>query len=208
MRTIATVLLCFGLILPAQSTRTQELGIGKLLVAKRDTRDPAFAESVILLVRYDHDGTVGLMINRPTDVPISRALQTLKGSKERSDPVYAGGPVGELSVLGLLRASKMPEDANHVTGKLYFVSTRVLLEKTLARRADPKDFRIYLGYCGWGPGQLENELRLGLWHVFPATENLVFDSEPDSLWSRLIARTEMSIAQLLPPTPISLFPSR
>jgi len=95
--------------LPAQSTRVQDLGIGKVLVTQRDSRDPTFAEKVILLVHYDHDGTVGLAINRPTNVAISAALEDFEGTKGRTDPVFVGGPVDVKSVLALLQASATPQ---------------------------------------------------------------------------------------------------
>ncbi len=197
---IAAAVLCGSLTLPAQSTRVQDLGIGKLLVAQRDSRDPVFAQTVILLVHYDHDGTVGLAINRRTDVPVSRALQEYKGAKGRSDPVYAGGPVEVQNLLALLRASVMPEGATHVSGKVYLVTSKTLLEKTLSDRTDPGEFRVYLGYCGWGPGQLENETKEGFWHIFAGDADLVFDSKPDTLWSRLIERVGQRIARGRVPT--------
>ena len=190
-----TVVLCGAVALPAQSTRVQDLGIGKVLVTQRDSRDPTFAEKVILLVHYDHDGTVGLAINRPTNVAISAALEDFEGTKGRTDPVFVGGPVDVKSVLALLQASATPQGATHVTGKVHLVSTKVLLEKTFAERHGPGDLRVYLGYCGWAPGQLENETGLGFWHIFDGNADLVFDSEPDTLWSRLIARAGQHIAQ-------------
>jgi len=190
---MAAVALCGALSVPAQSTR--DLGIGKILVAKRDAREPTFAETVILVVRYTQGGTVGLMLNRRTEVPVSRALEPLKGASGRSDPVYAGGPVELANVLALLRANVMPEGAEHVTGKVYLVPTGELLEKTLAKRPDPADFRVYLGYCGWSPGQLENETSHGFWRVLNGSADIVFDSEPETLWSRLIERAEQRIAR-------------
>ena len=86
------------------------------------------------------------------------------------------------------------------SGKVYLVSTKELLEKTMAQRNDPGEFRIYLGYCGWGPGQLENETGHGFWHIFASDADLVFDSEPNTLWSRLIARVGQNIAQRSVPT--------
>ncbi len=190
---IAAAMLCGALPLPAQSTH--ELGIGKLLVARRDAPDSTFAETVILVVRYTQGGTVGLMLNRRTEVPVSRALEPLKGASGRSDPVFAGGPVELANVLALLRANVMPEGAEHVTGKVYLVPTEALLEKTLAKRPDPADFRVYLGYCGWSPGQLENETSHGFWQVLNGSADIVFDSEPETLWSRLIERAEQRIAR-------------
>ena len=185
--------LCSAVVVSAQST--QDLGIGKLLVARRDAPDSTFAETVILVVRYTQGGTVGLMLNRRTEVPVSRALEPLKGASGRSDPVFAGGPVELPNVLALLRSNVMPEGAEHVTGKVYLVPTGELLEKTLTKRPDPADFRVYLGYCGWSPGQLENETSHGFWRVLNGSADIVFDSEPETLWSRLIERAEQRIAR-------------
>ena len=192
---IAAVVFCIAPVLFAQSTH--ELGIGKLLVARRDAPDSNFAGTVILVVRYTHGGTVGLMLNRRTEVPVSRALEPLKGASGRSDPVFAGGPVELPNVLALLRSNAMPEGAEHVTGKVYLIPTGALLEKTLAKRPDPEDFRVYLGYCGWAPGQLENETSQGFWRVLNGSADIVFDSEPETLWSRLIERTDQLIARAL-----------
>jgi putative transcriptional regulator len=190
---IAALVLCSALTVPAQSTH--DLGVGKLLIAKRDAADSTFAETVILVVRYTHGGTVGLVLNRRTEVPVSRALEPLKGASGRSDPVFAGGPVELPNVLALLRANVMPEGAEHVTGKVYLVPTGALLEKTLAKRPDAADFRVYLGYCGWSPGQLENETSHGFWRVLNGSADIVFDPEPQTLWSRLIEQAEQRIAR-------------
>jgi len=191
---IAAAILCGTPLAPAQSTH--DLGIGKLLVAKRDAPGSAFAETVILVVRYTQSGTVGLMLNRRTEVPVSRALEPLKGASGRSDPVFAGGPVELANVLALLRANVMPEGAEHVTGKVYLVPTGALLEETLAKRPDPADFRVYLGYCGWAPGQLENETSHGFWRVLNGSADIVFDSKPETLWPRLMEQAEQRIARL------------
>ena len=199
---IAVAALCGGSVMYAQSAREGDLGIGKILVARRDLSDPAFAESVIVLVRYDQDGTVGLMINRPTDMPISRALRDLKLGGDRSDPVYRGGPVEPVSVLALLRSRVQPEGAAPVFGDVYMVSTKAVLEKTLAGGPGPDEFRVYLGYCGWTRRQLENEVRQGAWQIFNRSADQVFDPDAKSLWRRLIARVEQNVAErLAPPRP-------
>ena len=179
----------------AQSQRITDLAVGKLLVAPRDAPDSSFANSVILLVQFDEDGTVGLVINRRSKVPISRALHQLKGADNRSDPVYLGGPVNLAAIFALLRASSKPEDARRVLGNVYLLSDRDLLEKTLVAGTGARDFHTYVGYCGWSAGQLEYEVNLGVWYIFNGDASLVFDSEPDSLWSRLVAQTEQRIAR-------------
>jgi putative transcriptional regulator len=182
--------------LVAQSKTPEDLATGKLLVMPRDSSDPNFAKSVVLLVEYGDDGAVGLIINRQTTVPLSRALPELKGADTHSEPVYAGGPVGRDAILALLQSNTEPTDAEPVFGKLYLVSSRHGLESALAGGAGPSDLHIYVGYCGWGPGQLESEVRRGSWYIFDGRQEAVFDSDPSTLWSRMIARTEMRIAEL------------
>jgi putative transcriptional regulator len=182
-------------ILLAQSRRPQDLGVGKLLVVPRQSPDPSFAESVVLLVRYAEDGAVGLMINRQTTLPVSDVLRDLKGSSNYSQPLYAGGPVQVELVQALLQLAAGPHDAAHVFGNVYLVSKKVELEKALAGKGS-KELRIYLGYCGWSRGQLENEVNRGGWYIFDGSEGLVFDSKPSTLWSRMIAQTQLRTAGL------------
>ncbi len=183
-------------ILPAQSKRPEDLGVGKLLVVPREPPDPNFAESVVLLVRYAEDGTVGLVINRQTTLPASSVLRDLKGSSNYSQPVYAGGPVQIELIQALLQSAAGPHDATHLFGNVYLVSKKVELEKALVAGKGSKELRIYMGYCGWSRGQLENEVNQGGWYIFDRSEGLVFDSNPSTLWSRMIARTELHNAQL------------
>jgi putative transcriptional regulator len=192
---ILAAVLCLPLEVAAQSKRVSDLAVGKLLVAPRDAPDGTFANSVILLVEFDEDATVGLIINRRSKVPISRALHELKGANDRSDPVYLGGPVNLAAVFALLRAGSKPDEARRVMGNVYLVSNRTLLEQTLVAGKGPGDFHAYVGYCGWGAGQLQHEMDLGVWYVFNGDASLVFDSNPDSLWSRLIALTEQKFAR-------------
>jgi putative transcriptional regulator len=192
--------LIFGLLatctLLAQSRNPADLGVGKLLVVPRDSPDPNFAESVVLLVHYAKDGTVGLMMNRQTKLRVSRVLHDLTGSSKYPDPAYAGGPVQIEAVQALLQSQAGPHDATHLLGNVYLVSTKAELEKALATAKGSKELRIYLGYCGWSPGQLENELNQGGWYIFDGSDALVFDSNPSTLWSRMIAQTELQIVRL------------
>lgn len=177
-----------------QSSQLKNLTTGKLLVAPRNAPDPRFAETVILLVQYDGQGAVGLIVNHQTKIPISRALEPWKQAKGKSEPVYVGGPMELNKVLALLHSGRKPADARQVIGDVYVASSQKLVEKELEEGVGGDRFRLYLGYCGWGPGQLEHEVELGVWHIFTANASLVFDSDPASLWSRLIARTEGQVA--------------
>ena len=179
---------------PAQAA---DLAPGNFLVASRDLGDPNFSETVILLLRYDDEqGAMGLIVNRRTDLPLSRVFQDLKQAKGRTDLAYMGGPMEQDNVLALLKSTVKPEEAQRIFASVYLVSSKALLEKTLAEKADPSVFHVCLGYAGWGPGQLEHEVELGAWHIVPPDAASVFDEDPESVWPRLIRRTELRIAEL------------
>jgi len=189
--------LCAASPVPALAQPDAGLSAGVFLVASRNLGDPNFAETVVLIVRYDEDdGAMGIIINRPTDVPLSRVFRELKEAKGRTDPVYNGGPVEQGALLALLKSATGLHDAQKIFGDVYLVSSRDLLTKTLAAKAEPSAFHAYLGYAGWAAGQLEHELALGGWQVLPADAGSVFHSEPDSVWPRLIKRTEMRVARM------------
>ena len=167
------------------------LAPGTLLIASDRLGDPNFAESVVLIIRRDDDeGTLGLVLNRPADVTLAKAFPHLHAT---SDPVYEGGPVAPDAVQALLRSSSKPEDAELVVGNIYSVARKARLEKSIASRLPAADFRVYLGYAGWGPGQLENEIRQGAWSTAYGAK-YVFDGEPDSLWQRLNRDSQSQVA--------------
>jgi putative AlgH/UPF0301 family transcriptional regulator len=180
--------------LPVQSKNAKDLGAGKLLVASRGLADPIFAKTVVLLVRYDAEGVAGLILNRRTDVPLSRVLDGLKAAQHCLDPVYLGGPVETPAVFALLQSPAKVEGAQHIFGTVYLISTKTLFDETISTRADPSSFHVYLGSAGWTNDQLRKEVEVGAWFIFQADARTVFDSDPDSLWSRMIQKTELKLA--------------
>jgi len=191
---ILTALLVAPGLVPAQSTRAQDLAAGKVLVASRDLNDPNFAETVVLLVRYEKEGVVGLVLNRRTRIPISRALDEIKGAKDRSDPIYAGGPVGRSRVMALVRSRTKVEDADHVFGDVYLLTRETALAKAMQSEAQAEAFHVYLGYAGWTPRQLEAEVGLGAWFIFSGDAAMVFAANPQPVWQRMIEKTEERVA--------------
>jgi putative transcriptional regulator len=189
---VAGVTLVCGM-LPAQSRRIEDLAAGKLLVMDPQSPDPEFAESVILLIHYGTDGVLGLRLNLPSRVPLSR-LHEVKGTGKRSDPAYVGGPVELEGVTALVRAPSAPRGATHVTADLYAVQSKGGLEAALKASKGPADLRVYLGYCGWVIPQLQNEVIRGGWYIFDHGERFAFDSKPGTLWKRLIELTNLRLA--------------
>jgi putative transcriptional regulator len=183
-------------LLPVQDQPAANLAAGKLLVARRGMADPNFAQSVILLVEYGEEGTVGLVLNRQTKIPISKLSKELDVAKGRTDPLYLGGPVETSTVMALVRSRAKPDDAKLVFSDVYMVSNKETLEKTMSSGTAPSTLRLYLGYSGWDAGQLEWELGMGAWDVLAANPGMVFDPHPETLWSRLVEREQLQIARL------------
>jgi len=179
----------------AQSTRPEDLAQGKIIVTPRDSPDPHFANSVIVLANYGPSGALGLMIHYKSDLTIQKALTGLKGTEKRTDMVFVGGPVEIPMVFALLRSKAAPEGVSHVTGNLYLMTAKQSITAALIAGRPASDLRIFIGYSGWGPGQLEREVRRSGWFIFDYDESIVFDEHPDTLWDRLIVKTERRIAR-------------
>jgi len=169
-----------ALALAVFSANAQQPGVGKLLVASRISHDPDFAQSVILLVYYGPEGVIGLMINRPWDVPVTELFPDLKQARAR---LYQGGPVA-VGVRGLVRSKTKLEDADPVCTDVYVVSNVKKLKTMIAANTSPDTFRVYGGSTGWSVAQLKGEISDGLWRVLPAGAAAVFDPNPSTLWSR------------------------
>jgi len=184
-------------VLPVQSKNADQLGVGKVLVASRGLGDPHFMKTVVLLVQYDVGGVVGLILNRRTDLPVSTVLEGTKGAKGRSDLVYSGGPVDPQIVLGLFESTTKArsDGAKQICDRVYQVSSKAQLQQILSGKAASNAMHIYLGYAGWTVDQLKMEMQLGAWFVFAGDSETIFNTDPDSLWPRMIERTELHFAR-------------
>ena len=165
-----------------------ELAKGKFLVANRWLRDPNFSETVILLIDYDENGAMGVMINRPTEETLSEFFPELEALNARPDPVYFGGPVARNRMLLLIRSGGDLEDSALIIGDIYVsVSMRTLRQLVDDKQLD-QTFRPYLGCAGWAPGQLDEEVSRGDWHIIRADADTIFETVPEDMWPALIRR--------------------
>lgn len=182
-----------GQLLVQEQATARDLATGKILVARRHMADENFAQTVILLVQHDEKGTVGLIVNRPTKIPLSRLTKEFEGVKDRSDPLYLGGPMERSGVMALVRSRTKPEDAKAVFADVYMISVKETLEKAIAAATSSR-LHLYLGYAGWAAGQLEWELGMDAWDVLPPNAGMVFDPHPETLWNRLVERENLQNA--------------
>ena len=172
-----------------KSRPQMELSKGKFLVASKQLRDPQFFETVVLLLEYDSKGAMGLVINRPTTVKLSKVLPDIEGLQKRSDTIYLGGPVAKNQLMLLIRTSSPPEGSRLVFKDIYLSSSQTVIEKMIDKPDTPERFRVYAGYAGWAPGQLDHEVSRGGWHILQADEESVFDKTPSEIWPELIRRS-------------------
>jgi putative transcriptional regulator len=180
-------------IVQLQPSEVKELAPGKLLVAARGLPDPNFAESVVVLADYDAKGAMGLIVNRQTKAPLTRVWPDRDPSG--ADPtVFFGGPVSAPGVIALIRADEPSDDDRRVVADVYLVTSQQRLDEALNDNPAPSHVRVYVGYSGWGPGQLDRETAQGAWHVFDGAADVVFDPEPETVWRRQIRRTEVRLA--------------
>jgi putative transcriptional regulator len=174
---------------------------GRLLVATPLLVDPNFDRTVVLVLDHDADGTLGVVVNRPTAVPVSEVLPMWSELAEPMSMVFQGGPVALDSALGLAELRSIPRQPDEgaplgwrrVYGDIGLVDLDIPPE-VLA--AEISAFRIYAGYAGWGSGQVERELSQGAWYVVDPAPGDAFTLDPDRVWRSVLRRQRGELAFL------------
>lgn len=159
---------------------------GVLLVANPNLMDPNFQQTVVLICEHGAQGTLGIILNRPTPVLLSDALPNVPVLKGTSYVLFAGGPVQPEGVLMLFRVVEEPERLNKVLDQVYLGLNRDLLERVITKPNPTETFRAYAGYAGWAPGQLEFEMAMGSWALVQAESSSIFDKTPETLWEEMV----------------------
>ena len=163
-----------------------EFGAPSLIIAMPQLADPNFHRTVVLLIEKNDQGAFGIVINRVGDNKVSELCSGLNVSWGGEDQALAlyGGPVGGHQ--GFLLHGEVADDVS-VTSREISPGIRIASDmdtfRTLCQRP-PTDFRVLLGYAGWAPGQLDNEMRGGAWLTAEVTTELVFHTPLDTMWER------------------------
>ena len=164
---------------------------GQLLVASPTMGDPRFVQTVILMVRHDRNGALGIVINRPLgDRPLAKLLEAL-GDKEAGVTgtvrIFDGGPVQPDIGFVLHSADYHRAETVDIDGHVAMTSSREIL-RDIGNQRGPNKSLIAFGYAGWAPGQLEGELAHGFWFTTPQDAKLVFDDDRDAVWDHAMKR--------------------
>jgi putative transcriptional regulator len=160
---------------------------GRLLVAAPALADPNFERSVVLVLSHDDDGALGVVVNRPTEVPITSILPAWQPVVSQPDVVFRGGPVSLDSALGLVIIANedIPLGVRRVSGRLGAVDLDAPPEVVSPAVAG---MRVFAGYAGWSPEQLEAEIDDGAWFVVDAETTDAFSSAAEDLWRTVLRR--------------------
>jgi putative transcriptional regulator len=172
---------------------------GRLLVATPLLGDQNFRRAVVLIVEHEtFEGTLGVVLNRPTTVGVGQVLAEWTELTTEPSVVFRGGPVAPNSALALamIPGKDEPIGWRPLDGAPALARLGLLDLDTPPRLLAPSitSLRVYIGYAGWSPGQLEAEISEGAWYVLAAQPGDVFAPEPDHLWRNVLRRQEGDLA--------------
>ena len=188
----AGALLAAVLLTPAATDSPEITSLaGQLLIASPDIGDPRFAHTVILMVKHDKDGAFGITINRPVGEKSIASLLEAPGEDisdiEGTLSVFAGGPVQQELGFVVHSAEYRRDETIEVDEHVAITASRQIL-RDIGHNHGPQKSLFALGYAGWGPGQLENELARHDWFTAPEEPKLIFDDDRANLWEDAMAR--------------------
>jgi len=174
---------------------------GSLLIASATLVDPNFARCVLLILDSNEDGSLGVILNQPSETPVDEVLVQWRDVVNPPGVFFRGGPVelnAALALGSVLSADDPPLGWRQVSGSLGMIDLDSSPDNFLGRL---DGLRIYAGYAGWGAGQLDDEIAEGSWHVVPARSTDLFSDSPDRLWRQILRRQPPPLSMLatLPP---------
>ena len=168
---------------------------GQLLIASPGLVDPNFRQTVVLMVQDTDEGSIGLILNRPSDKSVKHLWESIFHSDNAAEqPVNLGGPV--FGPLMLLHTRQELADLQIGDG-LFFSTQKDYIERIVNENVQP--YKLFLGHSGWGEGQLRAEINEGAWFPMPTNRDLVLgDSSDTDLWQQLLYQVgRMSLARVL-----------
>lgn len=180
--------------IPSFSTAGGAPATGRLLVATPELVDPNFTQSVVLLLDHDHDGSLGVIINRPTPILVASVLEGWSSAADPPEVLHEGGPVSKDAALAVAELRPGVEDP--VGFRRLFGDLGIIDLDTPAEVLAPalRRLRIFAGHAGWSPGQLEVEIEQDSWYVVDSHTDDVFDPHPSGLRTAVLRRQPGELA--------------
>ena len=158
---------------------------GKLLLDSGELRGSFFQRTVVLICEHNAEGAFGLVLNRASGSKIGDMVIADLPESLKEFPLYLGGPV-QTGALSFLHSDTFLSEANVVLPNLALGHSLEELSELGESFSPTRKMKMFAGYAGWGPGQLEGEMKRNAWLTHPATVDLVFDPEPEKLWQKIL----------------------
>lgn len=176
--------------MPQKVSAADEIQSGVFLVADRKIMDPNFGRTVVLILHHDEGGSSGLVINRPTPQTLPDLLPHVTWVVP-PEPIFDGGPVLREETLTLLFRTATPsQEMNAVFEDVYVTQKARIFASLLQDETQSEVYRLFSGYAGWAPGQLQGEMRRGDWHVLAGDVDVLFEENVAQVWSKMFARSQ------------------
>ena len=183
----------------AENHSTSGYLTGQLLVAMPAMTDPRFERSVIYICVHNEDGAMGLVLNKLMEsLTFDELLDQLdidSGPPEDQIRIHFGGPV-ETGRGFVLHSGDYTKDGTVRMENGVGLTATIDILRDIARGAGPQEHLLALGYAGWGPGQLDNEMQQNAWLNVPADDHLVFDMEIETKWERALGKLGIDLTLL------------
>ena len=159
-----------------------------LLVAQAGMMDPTFSKTVVLAIRPDDGGPIGVILNRPSTLELRSLYPDRAEIANRRDPIFLGGPVQPDALLFAFRSPRIPPRGLLVADDIYLSGFSEVLDEILKHPENAGQQRFFIGFSGWAAGQLEDEIAQGGWHVLRFDTRAVFDMNPLTMYEEMLKR--------------------
>jgi putative transcriptional regulator len=170
-----------------------------LLIAMPQLMDPNFFHTTSLLSEFTKEGAMGVVLNRPLGVSVSQLMHEGKPIDGPPDiQAHWGGPVQNERGFVIHESALLASQSLEIEPGLYLTGSSDALRQLMEEQKGPKParFRLFLGYAGWGPGQLEKEIAAASWITSPVDREFIFDAAPPTIWTRSIAKLGIDLNAL------------
>lgn len=154
---------------------------GRILISVPFFNDPFFSRTVILLTDFDTDSTAGLILNKKSEYSVQKIVSEIR----TEDPIYVGGPLMTSGVFGIHNHQNTQQSVKLLPG-VYLGYDDIFLDIIENQTIQDLQYKFFVGYSGWSPGQLENEISNEMWVVGNANPELIFNTSAEKIWSTAV----------------------
>ncbi len=188
--------LAVGLLASGALPAAERVADGTLLVASPELGDPNFSHTVVLVLRSDENGAIGVILNRPTTLEPAKVFPELAANiGTYTGKLFRGGPVAPTRLLFLVRGlAAATVEGPEIIAKVFLSGNPDSLPDIVRLADGTNELRMYAGHAEWVPGQLDREIAAGGWQTVPGSAELVFHTNPTALWAELQKRKDAVVA--------------